>query len=71
MGVVGPVAAGEVIVPDSDGGWVFVEAGDGFLILLRRGGIEPMWRPLPKGAFLKEQNALLGSFVLKNPSSVG
>ena len=38
VGVVGPVAAGEIIVPDSDGGWGLVDAGDGFSDIAEAGG---------------------------------
>ena len=47
------------------GGGCLLRPVTGFLILLRRGGTEPMWRPLPEGASLMEQNVLLGGFVLK------
>ena len=67
VGVVGPVAAGEVIVPDSDGGWVFVEAGDGFSDIAEAGGHRANVETLAGRGVLDGTECAPGRFCPKDP----
>ena len=69
VGVVGPVAAGEVIVPGSDGGWVFVEAGDGFSDIAEAGGHRANVETLAGRGILDGTECAPGRFCPKDPSS--
>ena len=67
VGVVGPVAAGEVIYPDSDGGWVFVDAGDGFSDIADAGGHRANVETLAGRGILDGTECAPGRFCPKDP----
>ena len=67
VGVVGPVAAGEIIYPDSDGGWVLVEAGDGFSDIAEAGGHRANVETLAGRGVLDGTECAPGQFCPKDP----
>ena len=67
VGVVGPVAAGEIIIPDSDGGWVLVDAGDGFSDIAEAGGHRANVETLAGRGILDGTECAPGRFCPKDP----